>query len=411
MAMRKRTYSSVVLAALMLANSASGQVSPPSNDEYANRIVLTGTDSWFAGSLAGATVEPGEVTPAFVAGANQSAWWSWTPGESTTATIRICNPSKATLGSDALSVWALSSVASGQMIAGMAIDTRFPDLFLSFPAAAGTNYQIQLSGSDGATFQLQLVVANVPHIINQPQSQTVTAGDSALFMVISTGGSLLRYQWQFDGTNMPGENVPMLALEHVDSSRAGAYAVVISNATGAVTSQVANLWVTANDHVPLLAAIRVGASNTFGFSVLGEAGRRYRIQSSTNLSDWAAEESFPTPYLSGALQPRSVSVVFDSSGADLFTLSTMGQCKFFRATPFHAGDEVCSNRLKQWRFAGLLAAYEHHWPPNGWWNFADLVPYFKAGAPPTCPLSGTYFFGQLMMNPGCSLAAHIFEEP
>src|SRR5204863_1694452 len=59
---------------------------PPPNDDFANRIVLSGNDITFTGILAGATTEygspGGEPEVYWGCGASfPSVWWSWTANE------------------------------------------------------------------------------------------------------------------------------------------------------------------------------------------------------------------------------------------------------------------------------------------------------------------------------------------
>ena len=44
----------------------------------------------------------------------------------------------------------------------------------------------------------------MPSIATQPANQTVTAGQSATFMVVAMGTAPLSYQWQKDGTAVGG---------------------------------------------------------------------------------------------------------------------------------------------------------------------------------------------------------------
>ncbi|WP_162520886.1 immunoglobulin domain-containing protein [Pseudaquabacterium pictum] len=79
-----------------------------------------------------------------------------------------------------------------------------------------------------------------PVITGQPVSLTVAAGTSASFAV-SAGGGALAYQWQRDGINLPGATAAVLTIPSVADADRGAYAVVVSNASGVASSQVALL--------------------------------------------------------------------------------------------------------------------------------------------------------------------------
>ena len=85
-----------------------------------------------------------------------------------------------------------------------------------------------------------------PIITQQPQSCTNCVGYTATFGVAATGTEPLVYQWQkFGGTwtELTGCTETNLCLANVQTSHAGDYRVVVANADGSVTSEVANLTV------------------------------------------------------------------------------------------------------------------------------------------------------------------------
>jgi len=81
-----------------------------------------------------------------------------------------------------------------------------------------------------------------PLIVQPPVSLAVTQGMTASFAPTITG-SALSFQWRFNGANLSGATGEALSLTNVTSAAAGSYSVVVSNATGVVTSSVANLTV------------------------------------------------------------------------------------------------------------------------------------------------------------------------
>lgn len=83
-----------------------------------------------------------------------------------------------------------------------------------------------------------------PSITTQPQSLNVRSGAGATFTVTTTG-TALNYQWQFNGTDIPGASAVSYSMASVSSSNAGSYRVVVSNFGGIVTSAAAELLVTA----------------------------------------------------------------------------------------------------------------------------------------------------------------------
>jgi hypothetical protein len=388
--------------------------------------VLIGNDVAFAGTLAGATLEwfwsdrwqslspeyTGSVV--FQFGANQSAWWTWTPTESTTVTLQVLDCSKSTYNKDGVLIYAGTNIVDVQPIAHLAIDSLMPHRFLTFSAQAATNYQIQLVGTNAASFNLRLIATNFPVILESPASQTVTVDDSVLFTAVAAGLKPLGYQWRFNGTDLPGETAAMLALDHVTTSQTGPYSVAVTNAAGETVSDMATLSVTSADTVPIMAGNGLQAGQ-FQFTLTGEIGRRYRIESSTNLAAWIPEADFSSMTFHDAYQSTNAyrSVILEMTGADTFLVPARTQSKFVRTEPFHAVNEPCNNNIKQIRFAQLLWAWDHQYDRNQTVTGANLMPYLKNGEFPQCPVYGPYLsYGitTVIANPYCFTGIHPFEE-
>jgi hypothetical protein len=94
--------------------------------------------------------------------------------------------------------------------------------------------------------------AQPPSITTQPLGLAVAAGSNVTFTVVATGTSPLSYQWRFNGANIGGASASAYTRLNVQSSDAGSYTVVITNAAGSITSSPAMLTV---NTAPLLAAI------------------------------------------------------------------------------------------------------------------------------------------------------------
>jgi purine nucleoside phosphorylase len=88
------------------------------------------------------------------------------------------------------------------------------------------------------------LTVNIPAgITTQPQNLTVTQGQSASFSVVASGSSPFGYQWNFNGTALSDATNASLALTNAQTTDAGSYTVVVTNAVGSITSQVATLTV------------------------------------------------------------------------------------------------------------------------------------------------------------------------
>jgi len=109
------------------------------------------------------------------------------------------------------------------------------------------NYRVIVKNSvDSITSNTATLTVNSiikPTITAHPVNLTVNAGTSASFSVTATGTAPLSYQWQRDNVNIPGRTSATLYFDRVESSYAGTYSVVVTNAAGSVTSNPATLTV------------------------------------------------------------------------------------------------------------------------------------------------------------------------
>jgi hypothetical protein len=105
------------------------------------------------------------------------------------------------------------------------------------------------SGASGlmsdATIQGGGVVNTAPTITTQPQSQTVVAGQTATFTVISSGTTPFTYQWKKNGTNIGTNSSSYTTPTLIAGDTGSVYSVVITNSVGNATSSNATLTVTA----------------------------------------------------------------------------------------------------------------------------------------------------------------------
>ncbi len=99
-----------------------------------------------------------------------------------------------------------------------------------------------------------------PVFISQPVSLVVLAGSAASFTAVAAGTAPISYQWSKNGTPIPGATSSTLTLTNVQTSDDGSYTLTASNSVGHVTSNPAQLTVTAS--IPLVKS----AYNLTGFA-------------------------------------------------------------------------------------------------------------------------------------------------
>jgi regulation of enolase protein 1 (concanavalin A-like superfamily) len=135
----------------------------------------------------------------------------------------------------------------------------------------GTTYYYVVSATNNAgdgpnSVEVSALPVGPPVITQQPVSQVVAQGDNAWLSVVASSPVNFTYQWQFNGTSVPGATTNLLALPQVQPGDAGRYAVVLSNYGGSVTSFTAVLAVR-----PLLAMDANGVLSWSGAFVLQSA--------------------------------------------------------------------------------------------------------------------------------------------
>jgi hypothetical protein len=112
-------------------------------------------------------------------------------------------------------------------------------------AADAGSYTVVVTNTVGsATSNAASLTVNVPPTLTtQPVSQTVTGGQAVTLSVTASGTPAPTYQWRKNGVNIAGATGATLTLTNVQSSDAGNYSVVITNAAGSVTSNAITLTV------------------------------------------------------------------------------------------------------------------------------------------------------------------------
>src|SRR6266404_2677912 len=264
-------------ALLLLIGTSVSQADPPPNDDFANRIVLTGNDIVFTGTLVGATIEhsPNDPNGAWevwdyyhCAPPSGTVWWSWKATLTSPVTIESLDSNAD--GYECLTVWPPPNPQRGfPVTTNFNVEETQPVGFVSlatprtygiFLATNETTYSFQLGGFSASgggitptsSFRFRLTASAAPVIKEQPLSLTVLSNASALFKIHAVGVPYLNYQWQFNGEDIPGEHAIVLGLTNVTPAQRGGYTARVSNSGGSVTSAMATLEVKTEDLPPLL---------------------------------------------------------------------------------------------------------------------------------------------------------------
>ena len=122
-------------------------------------------------------------------------------------------------------------------------------------------------------------------VVVPPTNQTVAAGSNATFSARGQiAASTVRYQWQFEGGNIPNATNSTLTISNVQSANVGTYTAQIINASNMVTSFSAQLSLLALN-ARLLNA-QLAGDGSFSATVEGAANRTYSVEISSDLTNW-----------------------------------------------------------------------------------------------------------------------------
>lgn len=146
------------------------------------------------------------------------------------------------------------------------------------PADLG-NYTVTVTNLAGsATSAAATITVLNPQITSQPPNQLAYAGTTVSIAVTATGQQPLAYQWQYDGTNLPGATNNPLILSNVLVSQSGLYSVIVSNNYGITVSSNATFTVIALGIAgqPQNQSVLGGATARFSVSVIGSQPLYYQ---------------------------------------------------------------------------------------------------------------------------------------
>ena len=130
------------------------------------------------------------------------------------------------------------------------------------------------STSGATTINVTAPAGSAPVISAQPVGDTINAGSSVTFSVAATGSPAPSYQWQKNGTPIPGATNASYTISYAQVADAGSYAVVVNNTAGSVTSKAATLTVNDVASAPTFSAQPASQTVARGSTVVFSAAAR-----------------------------------------------------------------------------------------------------------------------------------------
>jgi hypothetical protein len=145
-----------------------------------------------------------------------------------------------------------------------------------------------------------------PTITTQPAAQSVTEGETATFTVAASGTTPLSYQWNKNGSTIPGATGTSLVVASTASDNGAMFAVTVTNPAGSVQSDAVRLTVMAGAVAPTIVAqpanqvVTAGQTATFSITANGTAPLSYQWSKNGTAIVGATSASYTTPATTSA---------------------------------------------------------------------------------------------------------------
>ena len=141
------------------------------------------------------------------------------------------------------------------------------DAVLNFSPTAAGPFTAQVSGAGGTAGLALLEIFEVDAqrwstlpaaVVSPPENVTVSAGQPAMFGIVSVGSPAPTYQWRKNGVALIGATGTTYTLASAQAGDAGSYDVVVTNSGGSATSAPAVLVVNSTTDFATQAVVGAG---------------------------------------------------------------------------------------------------------------------------------------------------------
>jgi len=308
-------------------------------------------------------------------------------------------------------------------LAGRSVQFRFYltngelySFWVSLDATGRSNGYVA-AGGPGFTGPTDTIGAGniiAPAITAQPQSQSVTAGQTATFTVAATGTLPLNYQWLENGINISSATAASYTTPPTMLTDNGAtFQVVVTNSSGTVTCQAATLSVSAIvaptiSTQPVNQAVFAGQSATFSVGAMGTPPLSYQWQENgINISSATATSYTTPPATLADYGATFLVIVTNSTGTVTSQTATL--------TVQALAPTISTQPTNQTVFAGQSATFSvgalgtpplsYQWQENGI-NIASATAASNT-TPPTTPADNGATFQVVVTNSSGSVTSQL----
>ena len=136
------------------------------------------------------------------------------------------------------------------------------------PSTAGTYTITATSVDEPSVFVTTTITLSAPVIMTQPASQRLCTGSALTLSVVASYAA--SYQWNLNGTAIPGAISSTYTVPSAQSANAGNYSVTVTNGLGSVTSSFAAVAVGTTTILSNPASISLIPTQTGLFTVSGQ---------------------------------------------------------------------------------------------------------------------------------------------
>lgn len=169
----------------------------------------------------------------------------YTSGNIGTANLVVVNSvTPVALFPDTISPGVISFSAQSSAPGVVGVSVAGSTLSLTPVSAGNATITVQAADVNGNSVTTTFAVAvssATPAFVAQPAPQTIAAGNTVVLSASVSGAN--SYQWQRNGTDVPGATNAMLVLNGATAANAGTYTLVARNPNGSTTSNGAQLAV------------------------------------------------------------------------------------------------------------------------------------------------------------------------